>query len=140
MQAILSRKALNVRAMKLKRLRAGSGKPWQRAETTCACGWVTEAYGVSRLQISRLLGPPMQSPGGAGASGASDWQHSEALQAHGIGFIDVVIVNLYPFRQTVTASQQPSFEDAVEQIDIGERVIFSLLHLVFIQHTRPQSG
>ena len=30
-----------------------------------------------------------------------------------------VIVNLYPFRQTVTATQAPSYEDAVENIDIG---------------------
>ena len=30
-----------------------------------------------------------------------------------------VIVNLYPFRQTVTAGQTPSYEDAVENIDIG---------------------
>lgn len=28
-------------------------------------------------------------------------------------------MNLYPFRQTVTAAQAPSYEDAVENIDIG---------------------
>ena len=48
-----------------------------------------------------------------------DGGHQKALQALGIGFIDIVVVNLYPFRQTVTASQPPSFPDAVEQIDIG---------------------
>ena len=30
-----------------------------------------------------------------------------------------VVVNLYPFRQTVTAEQAPSYEAAVENIDIG---------------------
>ena len=30
-----------------------------------------------------------------------------------------VVVNLYPFRQTVTAAQAPSFEDGIENIDIG---------------------
>lgn len=30
-----------------------------------------------------------------------------------------VVVNLYPFRQTVTAATQPSFETAIENIDIG---------------------
>ena len=30
-----------------------------------------------------------------------------------------VVVNLYPFRATVTAARAPSYEDAVENIDIG---------------------
>ena len=30
-----------------------------------------------------------------------------------------VVVNLYPFRQTVTAASPPSYGEAVEQIDIG---------------------
>ncbi len=55
----------------------------------------------------------------------ADSNHQDALAAHNIGFIDVVIVNLYPFRQTVTASQQPTFDNAVEQIDIGETLPLS---------------
>ncbi|KAK9790335.1 hypothetical protein WJX73_003262 [Symbiochloris irregularis] len=46
-------------------------------------------------------------------------EHMEAIAQHGISTIDVVVVNLYPFRQTVTADQQPSFETAIENIDIG---------------------
>jgi phosphoribosylaminoimidazolecarboxamide formyltransferase/IMP cyclohydrolase len=42
-----------------------------------------------------------------------------AIQQHNIAPIDVVVVNLYPFRQTVTAAQTPSYETAVENIDIG---------------------
>lgn len=46
-------------------------------------------------------------------------QHMAAIDEHKIAPIDVVIVNLYPFRQTVTAEQAPSYETAVENIDIG---------------------
>jgi phosphoribosylaminoimidazolecarboxamide formyltransferase / IMP cyclohydrolase len=49
-----------------------------------------------------------------------DSAHVEALQQHGIATIDVVVVNLYPFRATVTAAQAPSFQTAIENIDIGE--------------------
>lgn len=44
--------------------------------------------------------------------------HQETLQAHGIGSIDVVVINLYPFRETV-ARQDVSDDEAIEQIDIG---------------------
>ena len=47
-------------------------------------------------------------------------EHMSALQQHSIGTIDVVVVNLYPFRQTVTAAQAPMYDLAVENIDIGE--------------------
>ena len=45
-------------------------------------------------------------------------EHMEALRAHGIKEIDLVCCNLYPFVETVTRPGV-SFEDAVEQIDIG---------------------
>ena len=41
-----------------------------------------------------------------------------ALRAHGITPIDLVAVNLYPFRETV-ARAGTTFDEAVEQIDIG---------------------
>ncbi|MGH7699418.1 MAG: bifunctional phosphoribosylaminoimidazolecarboxamide formyltransferase/IMP cyclohydrolase, partial [Gemmatimonadales bacterium] len=41
-----------------------------------------------------------------------------ALRAHGIALIDLVAVNLYPFRETV-ARPETTFDDAIEQIDIG---------------------
>ncbi len=46
-------------------------------------------------------------------------EHTAALQQHGIGTIDLVVVNLYPFRATVTAREAPSFDMAIENIDIG---------------------
>jgi len=44
--------------------------------------------------------------------------HMESLDEHGVTAIDLVAVNLYPFRETV-AKPDVALEDAVEQIDIG---------------------
>jgi phosphoribosylaminoimidazolecarboxamide formyltransferase / IMP cyclohydrolase len=45
-------------------------------------------------------------------------EHVEAMNAHGIEPIDLVVVNLYPFEETV-AKEGVSLEEAVENIDIG---------------------
>lgn len=45
-------------------------------------------------------------------------EHQAALAQHDIPTIDMVVVNLYPFQQTV-AKQQCTLEDAIENIDIG---------------------
>ncbi len=45
-------------------------------------------------------------------------QHTAALATHRITPIDLLAVNLYPFRETV-AKPQVSFEDAIENIDVG---------------------
>ncbi len=44
--------------------------------------------------------------------------HLAELESHGIGPIDLVVCNLYPFSKTV-AQSDVTFEDAIEQIDIG---------------------
>ncbi|HLK10850.1 MAG TPA: bifunctional phosphoribosylaminoimidazolecarboxamide formyltransferase/IMP cyclohydrolase [Candidatus Binatia bacterium] len=44
--------------------------------------------------------------------------HREEMRAHGIEPIDLVAVNLYPFRETV-ARPGVTLEEAIEQIDIG---------------------
>jgi phosphoribosylaminoimidazolecarboxamide formyltransferase/IMP cyclohydrolase len=44
--------------------------------------------------------------------------HVQTVNAHGIPWIDLVAVNLYPFRETA-AKPQIAPEDVVEQIDIG---------------------
>ncbi len=44
--------------------------------------------------------------------------HLDAIAQHEIGRIDLLVVNLYPFRETV-AKPDCAFEDAVENIDIG---------------------
>ena len=45
-------------------------------------------------------------------------EHEEAARQHGIGPIDIVVVNLYPFEQTI-AKPGVTLEDAIENIDIG---------------------
>jgi phosphoribosylaminoimidazolecarboxamide formyltransferase/IMP cyclohydrolase len=44
--------------------------------------------------------------------------HAAALEKHAIPTIDLVVVNLYPFRETV-AKPGCTLEDAIENIDIG---------------------
>lgn len=44
--------------------------------------------------------------------------HMDAIGKHGINTIDMVVVNLYPFQQTV-AKEDCTLEDAIENIDIG---------------------
>jgi len=45
-------------------------------------------------------------------------EHSKELQAHAIVPIDIVVVNLYPFAETI-AHPDTTLSDAQEQIDIG---------------------
>ena len=47
-----------------------------------------------------------------------DPNHVIDMKLNGIGFIDVVVVNLYPFQATV-AKEDVTWEDAIENIDIG---------------------
>lgn len=47
-----------------------------------------------------------------------DAVHRETMTAHGLKPIDLVVVNLYPFEQTV-AKPDCTFAEAVENIDIG---------------------
>src|SRR5688500_3469813 len=44
--------------------------------------------------------------------------HMAALAEHGIGTIDLLVVNLYPFAQA-TARTDCTLDDAIENIDIG---------------------
>jgi phosphoribosylaminoimidazolecarboxamide formyltransferase/IMP cyclohydrolase len=46
-----------------------------------------------------------------------DPEHASAMEAHGIGAIDLVIVNLYPFAQTVARGADRA--EVIENIDIG---------------------
>lgn len=45
-------------------------------------------------------------------------EHRKHMEQHGIRPIDMVVVNLYPFKQTV-AGDSVTLKDAVENIDIG---------------------
>ena len=55
--------------------------------------------------------------------------HVKAMKEHGIGGIDLVAVNLYPFRETV-AKPDVTREEAIENIDIGgPSMVLSLIHI-----------
>ena len=45
-------------------------------------------------------------------------EHAATMEKHGIPTIDLVVVNLYPFTQTI-AKKDCTLEDAIEHIDIG---------------------
>ncbi|MGM4925105.1 bifunctional phosphoribosylaminoimidazolecarboxamide formyltransferase/IMP cyclohydrolase [Tardiphaga sp. 804_B3_N1_9] len=44
-------------------------------------------------------------------------EHAKAMKDHGISQIDLLVVNLYPFEETV--AKNASYEDCIENIDIG---------------------
>ena len=44
-------------------------------------------------------------------------EHAAAMAAHGIRPIDLVVVNLYPFEETV--AKGAGYDDCIENIDIG---------------------
>jgi phosphoribosylaminoimidazolecarboxamide formyltransferase / IMP cyclohydrolase len=47
----------------------------------------------------------------------ADAEHVRAMQAHGIPAIDLLVVNLYPFEETM--AKGAGFDDCIENIDIG---------------------
>lgn len=86
-----------------------------------------EALGVAVVKVSEYTGAP-EILGGrvktlhpkihGGILALPTPAHEAELRGHGIAPIDLVVVNLYPFREVI-ARPGCSFEDAVENIDIG---------------------
>ena len=87
-----------------------------------------EQEGVKTIGISDVTGFPEICDGrvktlhpkvhGGLLARRDEASHLEALKENGIEFIDLVCVNLYPFRQTI-ANPNVTMEDAIENIDIG---------------------
>ena len=87
-----------------------------------------EQEGVKTIGISEVTGFPEICDGrvktlhpkvhGGLLARRDEESHLQALRENGIEFIDLVCVNLYPFRQTI-ANPNVSMEDAIENIDIG---------------------
>ena len=87
-----------------------------------------EQQGVKTIGISEVTGFPEICDGrvktlhpkvhGGLLARRDEASHLEALKENGIEFIDLVCVNLYPFRQTI-ANPDVTMEDAIENIDIG---------------------
>lgn len=87
-----------------------------------------EQSGVKTIGISEITGFPEICDGrvktlhpkvhGALLARRDVPSHLQALKENGIEFIDMVCVNLYPFKQTI-AKEGVSMADAIENIDIG---------------------
>ena len=87
-----------------------------------------EKEGVDVINISDVTGFPEICDGrvktlhpkvhGGLLARRDDPSHIKALKDNGIEFIDMVCVNLYPFRQTI-AKEGVTMADAIENIDIG---------------------
>jgi phosphoribosylaminoimidazolecarboxamide formyltransferase/IMP cyclohydrolase len=84
--------------------------------------------GVEVRDVSDLTGFPEMMDGriktlhprihGALLAVRDNAEHMSAADKHGIELIDLVVINLYPFEQTI-ARAGVTLEEAVEQIDIG---------------------
>ncbi|MGB2960273.1 MAG: bifunctional phosphoribosylaminoimidazolecarboxamide formyltransferase/IMP cyclohydrolase [Bacteroidota bacterium] len=89
---------------------------------------VLREHDVEALSVSEITGFPEILNGrlktlhpkihGALLAVADNPDHEQQLRENGIDSIDMVVVNLYPFQQTITR-KGVTLEEAVEQIDIG---------------------
>ena len=87
-----------------------------------------EESGVTTIGISEVTGFPEICDGrvktlhpkvhGGLLARRDDESHLQALRENGIEFIDLVCVNLYPFRETI-AKEGTTMAEAIEKIDIG---------------------
>ncbi len=102
------------------------------------CGWdiiatggtqrLLEEAGIPTIGISEVTGFPEICDGrvktlhpkvhGALLARRDVPSHLQALRENGIEFIDLVCVNLYPFRETI-AKEGTTMAEAIEKIDIG---------------------
>jgi phosphoribosylaminoimidazolecarboxamide formyltransferase/IMP cyclohydrolase len=89
---------------------------------------VLEEHGIPVIGISDVTGFPEILDGrvktlhplihGALLAVRDDEKHQQQLEEHRIAPIDFVVVNLYPFQETI-AKDDVTFADAIENIDIG---------------------
>ena len=96
--------------------------------STGGTGRLLAAEGIDAVDISDITGFPEMLDGrvktlhpnvhGGLLALLDDEGHRATMQEHGIESIDLVVVNLYPFEQTV-ADPEASDEEIIEQIDIG---------------------
>ncbi len=87
-----------------------------------------EESGIKTIGISEVTGFPEICDGrvktlhpkvhGALLARRDEPSHLQALRENGIEFIDLVCVNLYPFRETI-AKEGTTMAEAIEKIDIG---------------------
>ena len=87
-----------------------------------------KAEGIPVMKVSEYTGSPEILEGrvktlhpkihGGILAKRNDKVHDVDREANGIGLIDIVAVNLYPFKETV-AKPDVTLSDAIENIDIG---------------------
>lgn len=77
---------------------------------------VSELTGFPEMMDGRVKTLHPKVHGGLLAIRDND-EHTQAMAAHGIPQIDLLVVNLYPFEATV--DKGASYEDCIENIDIG---------------------
>jgi phosphoribosylaminoimidazolecarboxamide formyltransferase/IMP cyclohydrolase len=107
--------------------RALADRGWEIVSTGGTARLLAE-HGIAALPIERVTGFPEMLDGRVktlhpavhgGLLARRDLPaHMQALARHGITPIDLVVVNLYPFRETI-ARPGVTFDEAIEQIDIG---------------------
>ena len=78
---------------------------------------VSEVTGSPEILEGRVKTLHPRIHGGILADRAKD-EHLRQIEEQGIGRIDLVVVNLYPFRETV-GDPEVTLEKAVETIDVG---------------------
>ena len=89
---------------------------------------VLQAAGIPVMKVSEYTGSPEILNGrvktlhpkihGGILAQRGNPVHDIDRDANGIGFIDIVAVNLYPFKETI-AKPDVTFDEAIENIDIG---------------------
>ena len=89
---------------------------------------VLQAAGISPMKVSEYTGSPEIMNGrvktlhpkihGGILAQRGNPNHDIDREANGIELIDIVAVNLYPFKETV-AKPDVTFDEAIENIDIG---------------------
>ncbi len=89
---------------------------------------VLQAEGIPVMKVSEYTGSPEILEGrvktlhpkihGGILAKRNDKVHDADREVNGIGLIDIVAVNLYPFKETV-AKPDVTLEEAIENIDIG---------------------
>ncbi|MEK3938251.1 bifunctional phosphoribosylaminoimidazolecarboxamide formyltransferase/IMP cyclohydrolase [Bacillus sp. FSL R5-0431] len=78
---------------------------------------ISEVTGFPEIMDGRLKTLHPNIHGGLLAVREND-EHMAQIEKHGIQPIDLVVVNLYPFKETIS-KDDVTFEEAIENIDIG---------------------
>jgi phosphoribosylaminoimidazolecarboxamide formyltransferase/IMP cyclohydrolase len=86
------------------------------AETGAAVRDISDLTGFPEMMDGRVKTLHPKVHGGLLAV-RDDAAHKAAMDAHGIGAIDLVVVNLYPFEETI--AKGASYAETIENIDIG---------------------